>query len=124
MTKLSKKTLDGNVETIILAQLSRGPNYGYALVKAINEEHQGLLRLGEGTIYPVLYRMEEKKLLASETRTTSSGRKRKYYCISVKGRAALAENLREWTALSEVMGKLRESLSEAVFLPEIRRETY
>ncbi|MDX9973879.1 MAG: PadR family transcriptional regulator [FCB group bacterium] len=111
MVQLSKQSLDGNVETIILSQLMPGANYGYALVREINEKHEGLLALGEGTIYPVLYRMEEKGLIESELRKTPTGRDRKYYRISDKGRHALEENLRQWEALSRVMGKVRDGIS-------------
>jgi DNA-binding PadR family transcriptional regulator len=110
MPQLAKKTLDGNVETIILATLLEGPNYGYALVKDINEKHAGLLALGEGTIYPVLYRMEEKGLLLAETRQTPAGRERKYYRIAPAGRKALAENMQQWAALTQVMETIRKSL--------------
>jgi PadR family transcriptional regulator len=112
MIRLTKKALDGNVETIILAELVAGANYGYALVKAINDKHEGLLALGEGTIYPVLYRMEEKGLLSSEVQKSSSGRKRKYYQVSKEGKHSLAENMSQWDALSKVMEKIEQGLPE------------
>lgn len=112
MARLSKQSLDGNVETIILSELIAGANYGYALVRDINEKHEGLLALGEGTIYPVLYRMEEKGLLRSEIRPTPSGRDRKYYRVAPKGRKVLQENMRQWESLSKVMGKIRDSVAD------------
>jgi PadR family transcriptional regulator PadR len=112
MRLLSKQTLDGNVETIILSELHGGENYGYALVHDINEKHRGILELGEGTIYPVLYRMEEKGLIVSEIRKTASGRDRKYYRVSPKGRKVLRENLRQWEALVKVMQKIRAGVAE------------
>lgn len=117
MSALNKQSLDGNVETIILSHLAAGPNYGYALVRTINEHHQGVLALGEGTIYPVLYRMEEKGLLKSEVLQTASGRDRKYYSISDKGRGALRENLKQWAALSEVMQRVQEMVKPLQFEP-------
>ncbi|MCE5230631.1 PadR family transcriptional regulator [bacterium] len=110
MGRLSKQALDGNVETIILSELVAGANYGYGLVRDINQTHEGVLALGEGTIYPVLYRMEEKGLLKSEMRQTPSGRERKYYRISPKGKKVLMENMREWDAMSKVMNKIRQSV--------------
>lgn len=111
MVRLAKQTLDGNVETIILAELVSGANYGYALVREINKKHEGLLALGEGTIYPVLYRMEEKGLLKSEIRKTQSGRDRKYYRLAPKGKTVLQENMLQWKALTEVMTKIQDGLS-------------
>lgn len=106
MSPLSKKALDGNVETILLAELLEGANYGYGLVKAINDRHVGALALGEGTIYPVLYRMEEKGLVAAEMRQMPSGRERKYYALTPDGHRALEANLKEWSALAEVMKRI------------------
>ena len=110
MGKLSKQALDGNVETILLSELVEGPSYGYALVREINRKHEGLLALGEGTIYPVLYRMEEKGLVRPEQRKMDSGRNRKYYHLTQKGRRVLANNLQQWDALSQVMDPIRQSL--------------
>jgi len=106
MTRLSKQTLDGNVETLILAVLEDGPSYGYAIVKELNERAEGILQLGEGTIYPVLHRMEEKKLLAARWRLAENGRQRKYYRLISKGHKALASNRRQWQMLSAAMGKI------------------
>src|SRR4051812_8790106 len=113
MRLLSKQALDGNVETIILSELLGGENYGYALIHDINENHRGLLALGEGTIYPVLYRMEDKGLIQSEIRKTATGRDRKYYRVSPKGRKVFQENLRQWEALTKVMQKVRRSIAES-----------
>ena len=112
MGRLSKRALDGNVETIILSELLGGPSYGYALVHSINEKHQGLLTLGEGTIYPVLYRMEEKGLLLAEVRKTAAGRDRKYYRVSPRGRKTLTENMRQWDAMAKVMQKIRDGIAD------------
>ena len=113
MVRLMKKTLDGNVETIILSELAGGPNYGYALVREINRKHEGLLALGEGTIYPVLYRMEGKGLLRTEVRRMPSGRERKYYRIAPKGKRALADNMLQWAALTEVMKRIQGDAAES-----------
>ncbi len=112
--RLSKKALDGNVETIILAELSKGANYGYALVREINRAHEGLLRLGEGTIYPVLYRMEERGLVSAEILQAEGARPRKYYRLTERGTAALAEDLRQWGALSKVMERVRQETSNEI----------
>ena len=106
MRPLRKQTLDGNVETLLLAILEAGPSYGYAIVKELNQRSEGILALGEGTIYPVLYRLEEKKLISARWRLAENGRQRKYYRLTAKGRKALAANLNQWQMLAEVMGKV------------------
>ena len=100
---LRKQTLDGNMETLLLAVLHDGPSYGYQIVRDLNDQAQGLLELGEGTVYPVLHRLEGRGLIAAAWREGDNGRKRKYYRITPKGRTAQQENLRQWQGLSRLM---------------------
>jgi PadR family transcriptional regulator, regulatory protein PadR len=99
---LSKRALDGNVETMLLSLLQQGPNYGYGLVQALNERAPELVAFGEGTVYPVLHRMERKGLLSTSW-GEEGGRRRKYYRLSQKGRRALQANLEEWRDLVAAM---------------------
>jgi DNA-binding PadR family transcriptional regulator len=101
--KLSKKTLDGNMETMLLAVLTRGPSYGYQLVQDLNAKAPGFLETGEGTIYPVLHRLEQRGLIQSSWRVGETGRQRRYYRITPKGRKALSANRLQWATLSKVM---------------------
>jgi len=123
MTRLSKQTLDGNVETLILAVLEAGPSYGYAIVKDLNERAEGILKLGEGTIYPVLYRLEEKKLIASRWHQAENGRQRKYYRLVSKGHKALATNRQQWQMLSAAMGKVLGSAENLLPKPQVKGAT-
>jgi transcriptional regulator len=123
MTRLSKQSLDGNVETLILAVLETGPSYGYAIVKEINERAEGILQLGEGTIYPVLHRMEEKKMIAAKWRSAENGRQRKYYRIVSKGHKALATNRQQWQMLSAAMGKVLASAENLLPKPQVKGAT-
>ena len=123
MTRLSKQMLDGNVETLILAILEAGPSYGYAIVKELNERAEGILQLGEGTIYPVLHRLQDKKLLAARWRLAENGRQRKYYRLITKGRKALAANRRQWQMLSAVMGKVLGSAENLLPKPQVKGAT-
>ncbi len=121
--KLRKQTLDGNVETLVLAVLQAGPSYGYAIVRELNERSEGILRLGEGTIYPVLYRLEEKRLISARWRLAETGRERRYYRLTAKGRKALVANCQQWQMLSVVMGKVLASAGKLLPKPKVRRAT-
>ena len=101
--KLSKKTLDGNMETLLLAVLTEGPSYGYQLVQDLNAKAPGILSTGEGTIYPVLHRLEERGLIQSAWRTGETGRQRRYYRITSKGKKSLSQNRLQFAALARVM---------------------
>ena len=116
MNRLSKQMLDGNVETMLMAVLEAGPSYGYALVKELNARAAGLLKLGEGTVYPVLHRMEEKGLVAAKWRKAENGRERKYYHLSPAGKTALARNRSQWDQLASAMGRILELRG----VPELR----
>ena len=123
MKALRKQMLDGNVETLLLAILEAGPSYGYAIVRELNERSEGILRLGEGTIYPVLYRLEEKKLISAKWHLAENGRERKYYRLTAKGRKALSTNCQQWQMLSVVMGKVLGSAESLLPKPQIKGAT-
>ncbi len=120
MTRLSKQALDGNVEALLLAILESGPSYGYAIVKELNKRAEGILQLGEGTIYPVLHRMEDKKLIAAKWRLAENGRQRKYYRLVPKGRKALAASREQWRTLSAVMAKVVGSAEKLSPKPKLK----
>ena len=100
---LKKKTLDGHVETLLLAILIQRPNYGYRIVRELNELAPDVLRMGEGTVYPVLHRMEQRGLLTSQWETADAGRPRKYYYVTRGGRRQFAAGQEQWDALQRLM---------------------
>jgi transcriptional regulator len=120
MTRLSKQTLDGNVEALLLGILESGPSYGYAIVKDLNDRAEGILQLGEGTIYPVLHRMEDKKMIAAKWRLAENGRRRKYYRLTPKGHRALAASREQWRVLSAVMTKVVGSAGKLSPKPKLK----
>ena len=120
MTRLSKQTLDGNVESLLLGILESGPSYGYAIVKDLNERAEGILQLGEGTIYPVLHRMEDKKIITSKWRLAENGRRRKYYRLTPKGHRALSASREQWRVLSAVMTEVVGSAERLSPRPKLK----
>jgi len=118
MTRICKQTLDGNVETLILAVLESGPSYGYAIVKQLNRRCDGILKLGEGTVYPVLHRLEQKQMISSKWQSGDNGRPRKYYRLNKKGHKAFAENLRQWRMLASVIERVVGSCGSVLPKPQ------
>lgn len=82
---LTRSKNERHVETLLLALLDRQPNYGYRLVRDLRQLAPQLLRSGEGTVYPVLHRMEQQGLVTSQWQTVDGGRQRKYYHICRNG---------------------------------------
>lgn len=88
--RFESQLLKGVAPVAVLQILSRGPMYGYELSQAVEQRSGDILTLGKGTLYPLLYNLEAKKLVKGKWETTESGRKRRYYSITGKGEEDLA----------------------------------
>ena len=98
--------LKGHLDMIVLAALAGGPAHGYAVIQEINHRSGGTFDLPEGTIYPVLHRLEKNGLLSSRWTIADSGRKRRTYTLTRRGRAALADQRAMWERFSEAISGL------------------
>jgi len=99
--KFESQLLKGIAPVVVLEILSRGQMYGYELSQAIEQRSGDILTLGKGTLYPLLYNLEAKRLVKGKWGKADSGRKRRYYSITSKGKAQLAkqkEQLKELQA--------------------------
>lgn len=88
--KFESQLLKGIAPVVVLEILSRGSMYGYELSQAIEQRSGKILTLGKGTLYPLLYNLEAKKLIRGKWQDSESGRKRRYYSITSKGEGELA----------------------------------
>jgi PadR family transcriptional regulator PadR len=107
--KLETQLLKGIAPAIVLKTLSRGEMYGYELSTAIENKTENILTLGKGTLYPLLYNLEAKKLIKSEWQTAPNNRKRRYYSITAKGKKALAKDTQQLARLFEGLKLVFES---------------
>jgi PadR family transcriptional regulator PadR len=89
--KFESQLLKGIAPTVVLKILSRGQMYGYELSKAIEQRSGEILTLGKGTLYPLLYNLEARKLIKGKWESGDNGRKRRYYSITSKGKGQLAK---------------------------------
>ncbi len=89
--KFESQLLKGIAPVVVLEILSRGQMYGYELSQAIEERSGDILTLGKGTLYPLLYNLEAKKLVKGKWENNQSSRKRRYYSITSKGKGQLAK---------------------------------
>ena len=96
----------GSIAPIILKLLDERERYGYEIVKVVNERTNGAFQWKEGTLYPCLHQLEADGLLSSVWREAESGKQRKYYRVTRKGRAALAERVQEWKAFSQAVNAM------------------
>jgi PadR family transcriptional regulator len=93
------EVLKGHLDLLLLAALRGEPAHGYRVVELLRERSDGLFELGEGTVYPALYRLEKRGLLGSAW-DSGSGRRRRVYRLTARGEDALAEKRREWSAFA------------------------
>lgn len=96
----------GSLELIVLYMLSEGEAYGYEIVTKLSERTEGALEVTDGTLYPVLYRLERGGHVKVRWETPKRGVPRKYYRLTEAGIAELARLTREWTRFSDAMARL------------------
>lgn len=102
----SKEIMKGSTEFIVLKVLDElGQAYGYQLMKAIEEMSTDIFKFQESTLYPLLYRLESKKIVQSEVRKAPSGKERRYYFLSPTGKKILKEKNKEMELYMKGMKK-------------------
>lgn len=104
--KIERELMRGAGPVAVMRLLEAGEKYGYELVKALERQSDGVLAMGQSTLYPLLYNLEAKGLVASREEVADNGRPRKYYRLTAKGKTQLARDIKQWEALSLAMGKL------------------
>jgi DNA-binding PadR family transcriptional regulator len=96
----------GSLELIVLHLLAPGEAYGYEIVSKLTAETNGALEVTDGTLYPVLYRLERAGFVDVRWETPQRGVPRKYYRLTDAGRDELASLTHEWTTFAKAMTKL------------------
>ncbi len=104
--KLERELMRGAGPTAVLQLLSNRAMYGYELVEALATRTEGVLAMGQSTLYPMLYNLEAKGLVEAEWRDADSGRERKYYSLTGKGKRKLKADLEQWNNLAGALTAL------------------
>lgn len=104
--KIERELMRGAGPIAVTRLLEQREMYGYELVEALSEETGGVLAMGQSTLYPLLYNLEAKGLIRGKWAKSESGRRRKYYGLTSKGRAWLLTRQRQWRALVGAMEEL------------------
>ena len=97
----STESLQAALEMVVLKTLSRGPNHGFGVALAIEQNSSGLLHAEEGSLYPALHRLEKNGLVESDWQVTDNGRRARFYKLTAAGRKRLREAEKSWVTLSE-----------------------
>ena len=110
--KISKELLKGSTKMLILEMVKDENMYGYQKIKKLKEKSNNVFEFKEGTLYPILHSLEEEELISSYWDDTT-GKKRKYYAITTKGKKILKEKNEEWKIFSESVNRVIGGVSFA-----------
>lgn len=103
MLNFSKSLIAASSKPLILGILQGGKSYGYEIIQKVKQISQGTLEWSDGMLYPVLHKLEKDGLVESEWQLSDNGRHRKYYSITVSGKAELHTEKNNWMSMHEVM---------------------
>ncbi|MBR4457288.1 MAG: helix-turn-helix transcriptional regulator [Solobacterium sp.] len=108
MASIASDMIRGNTDTILLRFLCEKDSYGYEINKQILELTEGAYGLNEATLYTAFKRLEKNGFITSYWGDENSGARRRYYTVTEAGRAAYAENCREWQNARTLLERLIE----------------
>ena len=113
MAKEKSEVLQGTLDMLVLKALQLEPMHGWGITERIEQWSESVLQLGQGTLYPALYRLERQGLIRSEWQVTVNNRRARYYSITVKGRRFLNQELAEWRRISRAIELVLAATLEA-----------
>jgi transcriptional regulator len=95
--------LQGTLDLLVLRALELGPMHGWGITERLKSGSENLLQIGQGSLYPALYRLERQRSVTSAWRITENGRRARYYTLTPTGRARLAEERAAWRRMSRAI---------------------
>jgi PadR family transcriptional regulator PadR len=107
--QVSQELIKGTVVPVVLALLKDGARYGYEMCQAVEARTNGALRWSEGTLYPVLHKLEADGLVRAQWRDAGAaegGRRRRYYALTGAGRRELKRRSAEWKTFADAVGHM------------------
>jgi transcriptional regulator len=105
---MDTELLKGTLSLLILSLLSRKAMYGYELAATVHRDTDGTFQWREGSLYPSLHKLEQGGLITGQWEEKETGRKRRYYHITKKGRGALNEKRISWNELCRAVNRILE----------------
>lgn len=103
MARSKADLLQGTLDMLILKTLALGKLHGWGISKRIRQNSRDVLEVNQGSLYPALYRLEDRGLIESEWGISPEGRRAKFYALTAGGKRALREEQRSWRLFSEAV---------------------
>ena len=98
--------LQGTLDLLILRTLALGPAHGHTIAHAIEHRSEEVLQVEHGSLYPALHRLEDREWIASFWGTSENNRRARYYRITPRGRAQLAEQTSRWDEIVRAVNRI------------------
>jgi PadR family transcriptional regulator, regulatory protein PadR len=101
--------LQGTLDMLVLKALQLEPMHGWGITERIEQWSDSVLQLGQGTLYPALYRLERQGMIRSAWKVTANNRRARYYSLTAEGRRQLDRELAQWRRMSGAVNRVLEA---------------
>ena len=112
MAKERGDLLQGTLDMLVLKALALEPMHGWGITERIEQWSEHVLQLGQGTLYPALYRLERQGLIRSEWKMTENSRRARYYSLTREGRKQFSDEIAQWKRMSRAVNLVLEASVE------------
>ena len=102
MTTPKSDLPQGTLDLLILKTVALAPLHGYGIAQRLQQLSQSVIRVNQGSLYPALHRLENRKWLVAEWKPSDTGRESKFYRLTPKGRTQLKEEAASWLRLAGI----------------------
>jgi PadR family transcriptional regulator, regulatory protein PadR len=109
LAKDRSEVLHGTLDMLVLRALQLQPMHGWGITERIEQWSESVLQLGQGTLYPALYRLERQGLIRSEWGVTANNRRARSYALTPQGRRHLKQELADWRRMSRAINLVLEA---------------
>jgi transcriptional regulator len=105
-TPMQGEMLQGTLDLLILRTLALGPSHGHTIAHAIEQRSEAVLQVEHGSLYPALHRLEDRGWISSFWGTSENNRRARYYRLTPRGRAQLAEQTTRWDEIVRAVNRV------------------
>ena len=112
MNDPSVALLQGSLDLLVLKTLTWQPMHGFGIARWLQRLTNDALQVEEGSLYPALYRLENRGLVKAEWRLTENRRRAKYYRLTARGRRTLAQETDSWQRFAAAIGKVLQATEQ------------
>jgi PadR family transcriptional regulator, regulatory protein PadR len=103
MAKERGDLLQGTLDMLVLKALALESMHGWGITERIEQWSEHVLQLGQGTLYPALYRLERQGVIRSEWKVTENSRRARYYSLTREGRKQFTDEIAQWKRMSRAV---------------------